>query len=149
MYRQSHGRRLFECVWLAQCIYSAWYVDKSPMALISTFTHCFGTQDGLLKTYGSKYTPVDSHIQTLRNFCSFGNLAKKDDGTYELPVPCYSPTSVQGICWAEKDVGQSVLALFKNYQERKDEIWGKTFYVGTAHITYPDFAAILSEGPSF
>jgi len=41
-------------------------------------------------------------------------------------------------------LGACVIGLLKNYEDRGDEILNKTFYVANAHITFPDFAKILS-----
>ena len=71
---------------------------------------------------------------------------KLADGTYELAIPHYSPIATNALLWVQKDLGASVLALFKQYKTRGDEIRNKTFYVANAHITYPDFAKILSKG---
>jgi hypothetical protein len=77
-----------------------------------------------------------------------GVLAKLADDNYELAIPHYSPTATNALLWVQKDLGASVLALFKHYQHRKDEVLNKTFYVANAHITYPDFAKILSKSQS-
>lgn len=79
--------------------------------------------------------------------CSFpGVFGKGEDGTYELRVPHYSPTATNAITWIEHDLGPSVLALLKHYEDKADEVLNKTFYVANAHITYPDFTKILSKG---
>lgn len=54
-------------------------------------------------------------------------------------------TSTQPIAWITQLVGPSVLALFKNYQARKDEVLGKVFYAVRARITYPQLAEILEK----
>ena len=79
-------------------------------------------------------------------FQSFGILVKLADGTYELPIPHYSSTATNALLWVQKDLGASVLALFKQYQTHGDEIQNKTFYVANAHITFPNFAKVLSKG---
>jgi hypothetical protein len=73
---------------------------------------------------------------------------KLADDTYELAIPHYSPAATNALLWVQKDLGASVLALFKHYQDREDEVLNKTFYVANAHITYPDFAKILSKSQS-
>jgi len=78
------------------------------------------------------------------NLWNLGYLVKVADGTYELSVARYSPTASNALLWVQKDLGDSVLALLKHYQDRGDEILNKTFYVANAHITFPDFAKILS-----
>ncbi|KZP12649.1 NAD(P)-binding protein [Athelia psychrophila] len=74
-----------------------------------------------------------------------GTFGKGEDGTYELGIPCFSSTSPSAITWVGNALGTSVLALLNHYQDRADEILGKIFYVGNAHMTYPDFAAVLSK----
>ncbi|KZP07180.1 NAD(P)-binding protein [Athelia psychrophila] len=74
-----------------------------------------------------------------------GMFAQGADGAYELAIPCYSAASPNALTWAENALGTSVLALLTHYQDRADEILGKTFYVGNADMTYPDFAAVLSK----
>ncbi|KAF7986297.1 hypothetical protein HWV62_35244 [Athelia sp. TMB] len=69
-----------------------------------------------------------------------GVFGKDESGTYELRVPHYSATKTQAITWIEHDLGPSVLALLKHYEDRADEVLNKTFYVANAHITYPNFA---------
>jgi hypothetical protein len=87
-----------------------------------------------------------SHSRNTDTFPRLGSLVKSDDGTYELIVPRYSPTATNALLWVQKDLGSSVIGLLKNYQDHGDEILNKTFYVANAHITYPDFAKILSAG---
>lgn len=82
----------------------------------------------------------------LTHFHSFGSLVKQSDGTYELPMPLFSADATNAILWVKNALGASVLALFKNYRDRPDEIMNKTFVVANAHMTYPDFAAVLSKG---
>ena len=77
---------------------------------------------------------------------SFDSLTKSADGTYELIIPRYTPTATNAILWVQRNLGASFLALLKNYQHRGAEILNQTFYVANAHITYPDFARILSAG---
>jgi len=79
------------------------------------------------------------------NTYKLGILAKGPDGSYELGIPHYSATATNAITWIKHDLGASVLALLKHYQDRADEILNKTFYVANAHITYPAFTEILSQ----
>jgi len=79
------------------------------------------------------------------NVWKLNALSKVADGTYELSIPRYSPTATNALLWVQKDLGGSVLALLKHYQDRADEILNKTFYVANAHITFPGFAKILSK----
>ena len=44
-------------------------------------------------------------------------------------------------------MGPSVLALFKNYETKKD-IWSQTYRVLTTQVSYPEFAEIIQKGLS-
>jgi hypothetical protein len=75
---------------------------------------------------------------------SFQTLAKKDDGTYEITVPCFSPTAKQAVTWVQADLGKSALALFKNYN--KPAIPGQTYHAVTAQISYTELAELIEKG---
>jgi uncharacterized protein YbjT (DUF2867 family) len=77
------------------------------------------------------------------NIWSFGSLVKKDDGSYELVVPRFSPTAKQAITWVKADLGQSALALFKNYT--KPGILGHVFHAVTAQMSYAELAELLEK----
>lgn len=83
---------------------------------------------------------------TRAGFCSYGILTKGPDRSYELPIPRYDPTATNAITWVAHDLGASVLALVKHYQDRAGEVLDQTFHVANAHITYPAFAEILAKG---
>ena len=68
------------------------------------------------------------------------------DGSFELRVPCYSPTSLQELTWASKDIGSCALALFKNYKDHGDKILNKIFYGVNAQVTHVKFAEVLQKG---
>lgn len=59
------------------------------------------------------------------------------------PLPLELP-----FVWIEKDLGPSVLALLKNYQDDSKEILGRTFFVVSERITNADFVKTLEEGAS-
>ena len=68
------------------------------------------------------------------------------DGSLEVQIPKYSPTAVQAITWVARDLGPSVLALFKNYDTNKD-IWSQNyFYVVTAQVSFTELAEIIQKG---
>jgi len=67
------------------------------------------------------------------------------DGVLEIPAYRYTPTALYTTLWAGSGIGRSVLALFKNYEARRDEVVGQEFAVASHKITYPDFAAIISQ----
>ena len=75
---------------------------------------------------------------------SFQSLVKKDDGSYELVIPRFSPTATQAITWVKPDVGNSVLALFKNYD--RAGIQGQTFHAVTAQMNFTELAELISKG---
>jgi len=90
-------------------------------------------------------SPLSSITQCIHiSYFSFQSLAKKDDGSYELIVPCFSPTAKQATTWVKADLGPSALALFKNYT--KPGISGQTFHAVTAQIDYTEFAGLLEKG---
>jgi hypothetical protein len=68
------------------------------------------------------------------------------DGSFELRTPRYRPTALLPAVWASKDIGPCALALFKNYQDHKDEILNKVFYGITAQVSHLEFAEILQKG---
>ena len=69
------------------------------------------------------------------------------EGPLQLRIPRSSPTHIQPITWVTKDLGPSVLALFKNYETKKD-IWSQTYCVLTTEVSYPEFAEIIQKGLS-
>lgn len=58
-----------------------------------------------------------------------------------LPITFLAP-----FVWIEKDLGPSVLALFKNYNDPSKDILGQTFYIVSERITYADLVKTLAEG---
>jgi hypothetical protein len=72
---------------------------------------------------------------------------KTPEGSLEVRIPKGSPTNIQAITWIKKDLGPSVLALFKNYRTNKD-LWGQTFRVVTAEVSFAELAEIIQKGPS-
>jgi len=80
----------------------------------------------------------------LENFWKLGSLKKTDTG-YIIPVPKFSPTSLQGVTWVARDLGPSVLALLKNYDKPEKKINGNVYPVVTGQITYPDMAERIAK----
>jgi len=78
------------------------------------------------------------------NLWNFGALAKTPEGSFQMQIPRYNATALQAVTWVSRDLGPSVLALFKHYKDRKD-IWNQVFYAVTAQVTYPEFAAIVQK----
>ncbi|KIM73992.1 hypothetical protein PILCRDRAFT_828638 [Piloderma croceum F 1598] len=79
------------------------------------------------------------------NLTGVSPLTKVADGSYELKIPKFQPASTQPFAWVEQALGVSVLALFKNYQSRKEEILGRVFYVVTARVTFSKLAEIVEK----
>jgi hypothetical protein len=73
-------------------------------------------------------------------------MVEGSDGVLEITAYRYTPTSLYSMTWAGSDIGRTVLALFKNYEARKDEVVGQEFAVSSRKITFPDFADIISQG---
>jgi len=118
---------------------------QSVGLLLILYTYYYH-QAGSVRTYGSKcFVSKGKLIEILTGFQRLNALSKVADGTYELSIPRYSPTATNALLWVQKDLGGSVLALLKHYQDRADEILNNTFYVANAHITFPGFAKILSK----
>ncbi|KAF7973254.1 hypothetical protein HWV62_15771 [Athelia sp. TMB] len=72
-------------------------------------------------------------------------FGKGEGEAYEIKIPLFGPTKTIALLWVEHELGQSVLALLKHYQDRADEVLNKTFYVANAQITFPEFAEVLSK----
>lgn len=77
---------------------------------------------------------------------SFGNLQPSDNG-FNITVPRFDPKSPQGVLWVEKGLGESALALFKNYDSPTfgHDVLGGEFVACTARMTYPALAEILQK----
>jgi hypothetical protein len=73
---------------------------------------------------------------------------KKTDTGLNITVPKFTPTARQSFTWVGHDVGESTLALLKNYTDSSKNISGKAYPVVTANMSFPDLAAIISKGRS-
>ncbi|KAF7985834.1 hypothetical protein HWV62_510 [Athelia sp. TMB] len=62
-------------------------------------------------------------------------FGKGEGEAYEIKIPLFGPTKTIALLWVEHELGQSVLALLKHYQDRADEVLNKTFYVANTQIT--------------
>ncbi|KAJ7105078.1 NAD(P)-binding protein [Mycena crocata] len=80
----------------------------------------------------------------LENFWNYHILSKTPTG-FTIPVAKFSPASVQEFTWVTRDVGSSVLALIKSYNDGSKQISGKIYPVITAAMTYPALADITSK----
>ena len=78
---------------------------------------------------------------------SYQNLVRASDSTsYELVVPRYDVRTPQSMLWVERDLGQCVLALLKNYESRAKDVLGQTFYAVSERMTYTQLAEQLQTG---
>lgn len=48
--------------------------------------------------------------------------------------------------WIGKDLGQSVLALLKNYQSKGKDIMGQTFTVVSEVVKFDELVKVVQEG---
>jgi len=81
------------------------------------------------------------------NMWNLHNLHKAASGSsYELEVPFFKPNQEQFITWIARDEGATVLALFKNYDKRTNEINNKTFGCVSFKMSYGDLAEALQKG---
>jgi len=69
------------------------------------------------------------------------------EGSLEIQIPKFSPTAPQAVTWVERDLGPSVVALFKNYETKKD-LWNQTYYAVEAQVSYTELAEIIQKGLS-
>lgn len=72
-----------------------------------------------------------------------GSLVKTPSGTFELVIPKYSPTSDQCFTWIARDLGPSVVALFKH--KNREELNNQAYPVITERLTFPGLAKILEK----
>ena len=72
---------------------------------------------------------------------------KTPEGSLEVQIPKYSPTATQALTWVARDLGPSVLALFKNYETKKD-LWYQTYHAVAAQASYTELADIFQKGLS-
>jgi len=75
-------------------------------------------------------------------------VLKKTATGFDISVPNYSPTALHPLTWFGHDLGESVLALLKNYTDPSKNVSGKSYPVVTANITYPDTVAMIAKGKS-
>lgn len=73
-----------------------------------------------------------------------GSFDKTGDGyTLQVVVP---PSTTSVHTWISRDMGPAVVALFTQYTSRAAEINGQTFVLGSARVSFTEFAAELSKG---
>ncbi|KAF7340689.1 NmrA domain-containing protein [Mycena sanguinolenta] len=126
----------------------------------------FSSVPGLKKLSGGKYTKVtlyddkeeieeylkasgianaSLHLGSFaENFWTVKHMKQTDTG-FNITVPKYTPTARQSFTWVGHDVGESTLALLKNYADPSKKISGKAYPVVTANMTFPDVATMISK----
>ncbi|KAJ7785289.1 hypothetical protein DFH07DRAFT_726510 [Mycena maculata] len=72
-------------------------------------------------------------------------LLKKTPTGFDIAVPKYSPTSLVSYTWVQRDVGEAVLALLKNYTDPSKNVLGRAYPVLTATLTFPELAATTAK----
>ncbi|KAF8190669.1 hypothetical protein K438DRAFT_1970967 [Mycena galopus ATCC 62051] len=124
----------------------------------------FSSVPGLTKLSGGKYTKVTLYdekeeieeylkasgvLNASLHLGSFAenlwNTLKKTDNGFNITVPKYTPTAGQSFSWVGHDVGESTLALLKNYSDASKSISGKAYPVVTANMSFTDLAAVISK----
>ncbi|KAJ6612425.1 hypothetical protein B0H10DRAFT_2436983 [Mycena sp. CBHHK59/15] len=78
------------------------------------------------------------------NLWNFGALEKTDTG-YRIPVAKYGPDDTQSITWVAHDLGQSAVALLRNYADPAKGVLGNSYPVIMSRITYPALADKISK----
>ncbi|KAJ7096091.1 hypothetical protein C8R44DRAFT_748948 [Mycena epipterygia] len=74
------------------------------------------------------------------------HLLKKTNAGFNISIPKFSPQSLHNWTWVTRDVGPSVLALLKNYDDPLKEVSGKVYPVITTCLTYPAMAELTAKG---
>ncbi|KAF9225841.1 NAD(P)-binding protein [Gyrodon lividus] len=69
-----------------------------------------------------------------------------ESSSYEFNIPKYDPNSPQYLTWVERDLGQCVLALLKNYEDSSAGVLDGTFYAVSDKLSYTEYAAIIQRG---
>lgn len=69
------------------------------------------------------------------NWINFTSISKADDGSIEVHQPIVKPQTKLGMVWVKRDLGRTIIAILKNYQD-KPQILGKPIYcVGGQYST--------------
>ncbi|KAF8552074.1 NAD(P)-binding protein [Imleria badia] len=68
-----------------------------------------------------------------------------DSSSYELTIPKFDPKSPQYFIWVERDLGQCVLALLKNYKDDSAHVLGEAFYAVGERMSYTDYAKEIEK----
>ena len=103
------------------------------------------TSEASQRTFGRKLVSRSSDSRRL-TFELRQKTMKKTDTGFNISIPTYSPTARQSFTWVGNDVGESTLALLKNYTDSSKNISGKAYPVVTANMTFPELATTISKG---
>lgn len=89
-----------------------------------------------------------AHHFALLHHCRLGFLkpSVNDPAQLDFSVIRASPKSSQPFTWAEKDAGEAVLALMKNYRNQPEKVLSSKFYVVSQRIEMGEFVDTLSRG---
>lgn len=93
----------------------------------------------------AQFSYIEKETLTSHDVTSMRYLKKSSSGELELVVPVAEAASKEEFIWIEKDFGPCVLALFKNYQTRKDSIWNQTFHAVSERLTFQEFTDTLAK----
>ncbi|KAJ7445533.1 hypothetical protein B0H11DRAFT_2341019 [Mycena galericulata] len=126
----------------------------------------FSSVPGLTKLSGGKYTKVFAYDdkEVIQEYLEGSGLAnaslflggfmenlwtrqslKKTASGFDMNIANYSPSSLAALTWVQHDVGESALALLKNYTDHSKSVSGRSYPVVTASMTYPEFASKISK----
>ncbi|KAJ7683468.1 hypothetical protein B0H17DRAFT_941907 [Mycena rosella] len=127
---------------------------------------CESSLPSISKLSGGKYTEarhfdnkeiIDQYLRSsgianasiqlggfFENFWTF-KLLKKTETGFNIAIPKFSREALHNWTWVTRDVGASVLALLKNYDDPTKAVSGKVYPVITASLTYPAVAELVSK----
>ncbi|KAJ7513285.1 hypothetical protein B0H11DRAFT_2213797 [Mycena galericulata] len=139
-------------------------IDAAKEAGVKFFV--FSSLPSMAKISGGKYTQahhfdnkaaIDEYLRTsglanasiqlggfFENFWVF-HLLKKTETGFNIAIPKFDRAAHHNWTWVTRDVGPSVLALLKNYDDPAKAISGKVYPVITTCLTYPAVAEITAK----
>jgi nucleoside-diphosphate-sugar epimerase len=68
-----------------------------------------------------------------------------DPSQLDFTVVRAGPKSIQPFTWGEKDTGEAVLALLKNYRERPEKVLNSKFYAISERLEMGEFVNALNQ----
>jgi uncharacterized protein YbjT (DUF2867 family) len=78
------------------------------------------------------------------NYINFGCISRAADGAIEVALPVMKPDTKIGMVWAERDLGQTVLAIITKYGTNQ-HIFGKSIYCVSGQYSTSDVAHEISK----